>query len=97
MINTIRVVSAFFSKSTKRETFLIENVKQYTPNERHNILIDVCRPRWVKRIDGLDRFEEMYEVVMLTVQAIYQNADHSWDPETANTYGTLLCQFTHVR
>ena len=62
-------MSEFFF-SPKRAEFLKSQVENFTPQQRHRTLLDVCRTRWTARIDGLDRFEEIYEVITLTLQSI---------------------------
>ena len=90
MMETVRLTSSFFSRSTKRQALLLNNVRQYTPEERHTVLINVCKTRWVERIDGLDRFEEMFETVLLTLEEIGQNTNRSWDKETAAKANNLF-------
>ena len=67
MMHKVRCVSDFFSYP-KRAELLRKKIHEFSPTERHTVLLDVCKTRWVARIDGLDRFEEMYEVVMLSLQ-----------------------------
>ena len=52
--------------------------------------MDVCKTRWVARIDGLDRFEEMYEVVMLSLQSVRDNLGGHWNDDSRNLAGSLF-------
>ena len=44
-----------FNNSPKRFDLLKQNIKAMLPQARHCHLIDVCRTRWVSRIDGFGR------------------------------------------
>ena len=60
MMGYARVVSDFFNSSPKRFDFLAKEIKELTHSTRHIHLIDVCRTRWVARIDGQDVFIEVF-------------------------------------
>ena len=64
MMDNVRVISDFFNNSPKRQQLLEQMIKEHLPKEAHHKLIDVCRTRWVLRLDGLDRFVEMYTVIV---------------------------------
>ena len=38
-----------------------------TPEARHKVLLDPLRTRWIMRIDSVDRFEELFEVITVTL------------------------------
>ena len=59
MMATVRKLSEFFNNSPKRQQHLIKNIKELLPDNNHQVLINVCRTRWVARIDGMDRIVEM--------------------------------------
>ena len=89
MMDTVRVVSEFF-QYPKRAEFLRTHITKYTPEYRHETLLDVCRTRWILRIDGLERFEEMYEVIIITLQAIRDNVGGHWNEESRNSASSLF-------
>ena len=86
MMDNIQVISKFFSNSPKRQLLLDEMVKKFLPNYKHTKLIDVCRTRWVLRIDGLTRFLEMYVAIAEALFTIRDNADKKWDTAAADAY-----------
>ena len=53
-------------------------------------LLNVCRTRWVQRLDGLDRFEETIECVVKALKVMDRNKDRTWNSETHTTAGHLL-------
>ena len=89
MMNTVRIVSEFF-QYPKRAEFLRTHITKFTPDYRHETLLDVCRTRWILRIDGLERFEEMYEVIVITLQAVRDNVGGPWSEEAKNSASTLF-------
>ena len=89
MMDKVRCVSEFFGYP-KRAELLRTNVEEFTSKERRNTLLDVCKTRWISRIDGLDRFEEMYEVVMLTLQAVRDNVGGHWNDDSRNLAASLF-------
>ena len=66
-------LSDFFNVSPKRFSLLTKKIQEFNPNAHHNHLIDVCRTRWVARIDGLDVFAEVLEPVMNSLETIKHN------------------------
>ena len=57
---------------------------------RHRHLIDVCRTRWVARLDGLDVFTELYEAVAHCLEATMLNADGTWNTDSVRDACTLF-------
>ena len=52
MMDNCKSIAEFFNLSPKRQGFLIENIKTQLPGSNHFVLTDVCRTRWIERIDG---------------------------------------------
>ena len=71
----VKKLSAFFSNSPKQQDYLIKTVKAQMPRSNHLVLIDVCRTRWVARIDGMDRIDELLLPVVSTLEDISLNRD----------------------
>ena len=55
MMDNVHVTSELFNNSPKRFDLLRQKIKAMLPQARHCHLIDVCRTRWVSRIDGFGR------------------------------------------
>ena len=83
MMNTIQRASQFFSNSPKRQSYLEKNIKSIYPESVHTKLIDVCRTRWIERIDGIVRFEEMMAAIIETWQEMKLNEDDIFNTETS--------------
>ena len=51
------------------------------------------------RIDGLDRFEEMFEVVVVTLQSVRDDVDGPWNDDSLKLAGSLFnacTEFTFI-
>ena len=54
MWTIVRTISDFFNNSPKREQCLKAKVRELLPDYNDTVLIDVCRTRWIARLDGMD-------------------------------------------
>nr|XP_047141406.1 52 kDa repressor of the inhibitor of the protein kinase-like [Hydra vulgaris] len=55
----------------------------------HSRLIDVCRTRWIARIDGLDVFIEVLPAIIKCFELMINNNEKSWNHDSvrdANSY-----------
>ena len=83
MMGNVRVISDFFNNSPKRQQLLEAMIKEHLPDSRQSTLIDVCRTRWVKRIDGLSRFCKMHFSITEALSAIRDNTNGEWSSSAA--------------
>ena len=97
MMATVRKLSEFFNNSPKRQQHLIKNIKELLPDNNHQVLINVCRTRWVARIDGMDRIVEMLLLVASALEDISLNRDENgdrgrgdWNADSRNDAQSLL-------
>ena len=98
MMENVRVISDFFNNPPKRQQLLEEMVVEHLPQSSHEKLIDVCRTRWVLRLDGLERFQEMIVLITEALLTIKYNEDGFWDSSSAAASGLFdICQdFTFI-
>lgn len=101
MMATVRKLSEFFNNSPKRQQHLVKNIKELLPNNNHEVLINVCRTRWVARIDGMDRIVEMLLPVASALEDISLNRDENgdrgrgdWNVDSRNDAQSLLNAIT---
>ncbi|XP_046862828.1 52 kDa repressor of the inhibitor of the protein kinase-like [Xenia sp. Carnegie-2017] len=71
----VRVLSIF----PKRFDLLKKIIKKELPNCRHKVIIDVCKTRWVARIDGLLNFIEAFPAIVQCLDEIKDNVDGHWN------------------
>ena len=86
MFDTVRVISDYFNDSAKRyERFLEVIQKELGKEEGITKLIDICRTRWIQRIDGLTRFKEAYRATYKALKLISKGDlfhDTKWNAES---------------
>ena len=79
MMGTIRKLSDFFHNAPKRQALLVKKIKTLLPDSNHTVLINVCRTRWVARLDGFDRVVELLVPVVATLDDIGLNNNDEGD------------------
>ena len=73
MMDVVRKLSEFFDNSPKRQQHLISKIRVMMPAANHFVLVNVCRTRWIERIDGMDRIVELLHPVVATLEDISMN------------------------
>ena len=58
----IKAISDFFRNSEQRQLVFTKYVDEFNPNSPKNKLKDVCRTRWIERIDGLQLFVTLFRL-----------------------------------
>ena len=81
MMSHVKSVSLFFNVHPKRFALLSQNIKELHPTAHHEHLTDVCRTRWVARIDGLDVFMEVFEAIVVSLENVKCSVDKSWNSD----------------
>jgi hypothetical protein len=64
------MVSSFFNNSTTRFGLFEKQIKESKTTAHHTHVIDVCRTRWLARMDSLDIFLEVYQAVINSLLTI---------------------------
>ena len=64
------IADTCFDNSPKRQQHLINKIRLLMPAANHFVLVNVCRPRWIERIDGMDRIVELLHAVVATLEDI---------------------------
>ena len=82
MFDTVGEVTRSFEYSPKKEALLVQKVKDVCPESCRHKLLDVCKTRWIQRIDGLEVFLELYEAIVAMLETIKANADRSWNADS---------------
>ena len=82
MVEHVRVVSEFFNFSPKRFELLVKTIKEMLPDANHKRLINVCKTRWVARIDSLDVFIEVFTAIVRCFEIIKGNVDNTWNTDS---------------
>ena len=96
MMSHVRVVIEFFNAHPKRFSTLQQKIKNLVPSARHNHLIDVCRTRWVARIDGLSEFIEVFIAIVNSLETIKDNSDENWSSDSVKEANGLSTQLSRL-
>ena len=68
------------------------------PAANHFVLVNVCRTRWIERIDGMDRIVELLHPVVATLEDISMNRNApshgNWNQNSRNDGQALLNAMT---
>ena len=78
MMSCIKKCTDIFHFSPKKQLKLSENFLDVHPAEMHTKLKDVCRTRWLERLDGFDRIWDLYEPILVTLDHIGSNLDGTY-------------------
>ena len=94
MIRVVNKVSMFFFAHPKRQRKLEEVINESQPSSRVNKLKDLCRTRWIERIDALERFKILHSSVALCLETISSEGSTSWSADSLTDASTLLLAIT---
>ena len=90
MIGIVNRVSIFFSAHPKRQRKLEEAIDRVQAGSVVKKLKDLCRTRWVERIDALDRFKKLHSSIVSCFETISTEGSSSWTPDSLTDASTLL-------
>ena len=74
MMDNVRSISNFFNDLAKRTQILTRVIQQVYPEKRQVKLLNVCRTRWVARIEGLKIFRNCYLAILKAFKEIKKNS-----------------------
>ena len=79
-------LQSFFKYSPKRQHFFERVIESESPNETKKKLKDLCKTRWVQRIDSYTVFYDLYRYIIQIMESIsmcgFEYGQWSWDTET---------------
>ncbi len=94
----ISEIAKFFNYSPKRQHFVEHVIDSVLPNEKRIKLKDLCRTRWVQRIDSFLVFYDLYPAIIKVMESITSCSTEfgtwSWDSETITKANGYLFQVT---
>ena len=98
MMDVVRKLSEFFDNSPKRQQHLISKIRVMMRAANHFVLVNVCRTRWIERIDGMDRIVELLHPVVATLEDISMNRNArshgNWNQNSRNDAQALINAIT---
>ena len=96
-LDHIKDISYFFNLSQPRQQCLEKIINEICPDTKKTKLKDVCRTRWLERIDGLDTFEELFVAIVNTFEDMTSNIKCNRDTSTkASAFLKLVTSFDFI-
>ena len=80
MMCVIERVYQFFSAHPKRQTALEKTISETQPTSKVCKLKDMCRTRWVQRIDAIQVFKSLHQRTVTCMEGIYNDGPGLWTP-----------------
>ena len=93
MMSTMVEICLFFSNSPKRELELEKNIKSMISGAATK-LVNLCKTRWVARINALEVFYDLYPAVVKILEIISEDSSSGWNSESSKSAHTLLVCIT---
>ena len=78
MMDVVRKCSDIFHFSAKKQHLLEKCIEEHLPQEKRKKLKDVCRTRWLLRLDGMERVQEMFKPICVALECIKDNFDGTY-------------------
>ena len=94
MIGIVNRVSIFFSAHPKRQGKLEDAIETTQPESSVHKLKDLCRTRWIERIDALDRFQALHLSIVACMESISSEGSSKWSRDSLTDSCTLLLAIT---
>ncbi len=63
-------VSVFFSAHPKRQKCLERAIDNTQPESTIHKLKDLCRTRWIQRLDAFERFQQLHNAIVACFESI---------------------------
>ena len=90
LMDLIKDISCLFNFSPTWAEHLQNFIKKYEQGKTNFQLIDVCRTRWISRIDGLDVSEELFTYFVETLEYFSVNPESTINIDTSIKAQALL-------
>ena len=82
MVGIVNRVGIFFAAHPKRQRQLEDAIDSTQPESSVRKLKDLCRTRWIERIDALDRFQKLHPSIVACMESISTEGSSKWSPDS---------------
>ena len=82
MIGVVNWLYVFFFAQPKRQKNLEEAIHNTQPESTVKKLKDLCRTRWVERIDAFDRIKTLHSSIVACFESISAEGASLWSPDS---------------
>ena len=90
MMGVVGKVYVFFNAHPKRQRAFESAVSETQPDAKVHKLKDLCRTRWVQRIDAIDVFCSLHRSIVGCMESICDSGSNSWSSESLTDARSLL-------
>ncbi|XP_046863323.1 52 kDa repressor of the inhibitor of the protein kinase-like [Xenia sp. Carnegie-2017] len=90
MLKHVNNATNFIKISQTRNIPFEKHTRNSETNSKKTRLTDVCKTRWVERIEGLDTFQELFVPVYTTLNDMSENVDGEFKPSLQSDASSLF-------
>ena len=94
MMGVVDKTYKFFAVHPKRQRALEEAIQDKQPASKKHKLKDLCRTRWVQRIDSINAFCMLHESVVACMEKVCEEGRSLWTSESLVDAQGILVSIT---
>ena len=94
MMDVVRRPGTFFDSHPRRQLALEKVIDKTEPDAKRKKLGDLCRTRWVQRLDALQTFQKMHLSVVTCMESICEEGPGKWSTDSLRDASGLLLAIT---
>lgn len=94
MMGVVRRAGTFFDAHPKRQLALEKAINETQPAANKKKLGDLCRTRWVQRLDALEAFQQLHSSVVACMESICEAGPRYWSTDSVTDAKGLLLSIT---
>ena len=94
MMGVVRRAGTYFDAHPKRQKALEQAIEETQPSSSKTKLGDLCRTRWVQRLDALEVFETLHPSVVACMERICEDGAKKWSADSLTDAKGLLLSMT---
>ena len=94
MMGVVGRVFQFFAAHPKRQRALEKTIDEVNPESRVRKLKDLCRTRWVQRIDAMQVFCSLHQSVVVCMESIRSDGPQLWSTDSLTDARSLQLAVT---
>ena len=84
IMTQVQELSSFFNNSQNQQIIFEKNILIQSKDSKKKKLKDVCRTRWVERVDGMNVFEDLFIPIFFTLKEMSLNEERQCNPSTSS-------------
>ena len=93
-MNVVESIYHFFAAYPKRQRAFEDSISETQPSSTIHKLKDLCRTRWIQRIDALSVFCSLYQATVVCMESICNDGPGLWTADTLTDARSLQFAIT---